>query len=133
MKKQKATAAVTIPANSTVGLTAQQYSSRAHNLIKLRQEGEILICELRNPIQFKIGEEFYADELPKSMASLVESLGEEGEFGVVSDAIEFAQMSVTELKAYLESCDVEIPKGAKKPALIALAESLRTFEEDGAD
>ena len=72
MKKHKATSSVTLHPATMLGLTAEQYAIRSHNLELVEKKGDLQICRVAKPVQFKIGEEFYADELPKTMATLVE-------------------------------------------------------------
>lgn len=139
MKQFKADSAVTLHPGSKVGLTIQQFTPRAHNLARLGETNGIVTCNVIRPIQFKIGEVFFTEELPKSMASQVKAEGEGAESGADGDenqeGLNFADMSVPQLKEFLAAHDVEIPKGAKKPALVKLAESVPVDadEEETAD
>ncbi len=137
MKQFKANSAVTIHPGSKVGLTIQQFAPRAHNLQRIGDANGIITCNVIKPIQFKIGEVFFAEDLPKSMASQLTQGAGSGESGEQDDStqddLSFADMGVKQLKAFLEENGVEIPKGAKKPELIALAEGISVPDDEGQD
>lgn len=137
MKQFKADSAVTIHPGSKVGLTTQQFTPRAHNLQRIGDANGIITCNVIKPIQFKIGEVFFAEDLPKSMASLLKQGAGSGESGAQDDGaqgdLSFADMNVKQLKAFLEENGVEIPKGAKKPELVALAEGIKAPADKGQD
>ncbi|WP_339869070.1 hypothetical protein [Pseudohongiella nitratireducens] len=120
MKKHKATASVTLYPATMVGLSSSQYQARAHNLELVADEKEVKVCRVARPVQFKRGEEFFADELPKTMATLVEP-NESGDSGEESDK-PVSKMNKAELQEFLTEKEVDFPSDADKKALLELAQ-----------
>lgn len=129
MKKHKATASVTLYPAARVGLSPEQYLARAHNLELVADEDDVKICRVAKPVQFKRGEEFFADELPKTMATLVEPT-DGGESGEESDK-PVSKMNKSELQEYLTEKEVEFPSDADKKALLELAKKAEEQDEGG--
>ena len=131
MKKHKATASVTLYPATMVGLSSSQYQARAHNLELVADEKEVKVCRVARPVQFKRGEEFFADELPKTMATLVEP-NESGDSGEESDK-PVSEMTKPQLVEFLKAAGIEFAANAKKPALLELAEKAIAEKESSVD
>ena len=125
MKEFMMESAVTIPAHTKIGVSLEQFAPRAHNLSKINESNGLITCEVLKPVQFKAGEVIFANDLPKSMASLVKTEVAKGAAGAES---EFDEMSATEMKAYLKEAGVEFAGNASKKVLLDLC--LATSQEE---
>lgn len=78
MQRYVATSVVSLPVGARVELSEAQ-AHRRRGFVKALGDG---VFEATGPIQLKVGEEFgYADEMPKSMASVMQAASDGDDAG----------------------------------------------------
>jgi hypothetical protein len=141
MQQFKASAPIALAANTALGLTAAQYAPRAHNLTKEKIAGlpeDIIGCRAVREVQFKIGEVFWTESLPKNLALRVADPSAAAESPAASDAeseqddghVDLATLKPAELKKFLKDRGIKFAGNASKATLLQLAEEAQASDDE---